>query len=41
MAQDSGAFKKYGLDVKLIFLAGGLAPLAVMAGEVPFALMSA
>jgi len=41
MAQDSGAFKKYGLDVKLIFLAGGLAPVAVMAGEVPFALMSA
>ena len=41
MAQDSGAFKKYGLDVKLIFLAGGLSPVAVMAGEVPFALMSA
>ena len=41
MAQDSGAFKKYGLDVKLIFLAGGLTPVAVMAGEVPFALMSA
>ena len=41
MAQDSGAFKKYGRDVKLIFLAGGLSPVAVMAGEVPFALMSA
>ena len=41
MAQESGAFKKYGLDVKLIFLAGGLSPVAVMAGEVPFALMSA
>jgi ABC-type nitrate/sulfonate/bicarbonate transport system substrate-binding protein len=41
MAQDSGAFKKYGLDVKLIFLAGGLSPVALMAGEVPFALMSA
>jgi len=33
MAQDSGAFKKYGLDVKLIFLAGGLSPVAVMAVE--------
>ena len=41
MAQDSGAFRKYGLDVKPIFLAGGLAPVAVVAGEVPFALMSA
>lgn len=41
MAQDSGAFKKYGFDVKLIYLAGGLAPVAVMAGQVPFALMSA
>src|SRR5258706_13775955 len=41
VAQDSGAFKRYGLDVKLIFLAGGLAPVAVMTGEVPFALMSA
>ena len=41
MAQEGGAFKKYGLDVKLIFLAGGLSPVALMAGEVPFALMSA
>ena len=41
MAQDIGAFKKCGLDVKPIFLAGSLAPVAVMAGEVLFALMSA
>lgn len=41
MAQDSGAFKKYRLDVKSIFLAGDLSPVAVMAGEVPFALVSA
>jgi ABC-type nitrate/sulfonate/bicarbonate transport system substrate-binding protein len=41
VTQESGAFKKYGLDVRPIFLAGGLAPVAVLTGDVQFATMSA
>lgn len=40
ITQDSGIFKKYGFDVKPIYMAGGLAPIAILAGEVPFAIMS-
>jgi NitT/TauT family transport system substrate-binding protein len=40
ITQHIGAFKKYGLDLKPIYMAGGLAPLAIMAGEVQFAIMS-
>lgn len=40
ITQDSGAFKKYGFDVKPVYMAGGLAPVAIMAGEVQFAIMS-
>jgi NitT/TauT family transport system substrate-binding protein len=40
ITQHTGAFKKYGLDLKPIYMAGGLAPVAVMAGEVQFAIMS-
>ena len=41
ITQDSGIFKKYGFDVKPVYMAGGLAPVAIMAGEVQFAIMSA
>jgi len=41
VTQDSGVFKKHGFDVKPIYMAGGLAPVAIMAGEVQFAIMSA
>lgn len=41
VTQESGAFSKYGLDVRPIFLAGPLAPAAVLSGEVKFAIMSA
>lgn len=41
ITQDSGAFRKYGFEVKPIFLAGGLAPVAILAGEIQFAIMSA
>ena len=41
VTQDSGAFRKYGFDVRPIFLAGGLAPVAIIAGEIQFAIMSA
>ncbi len=41
VTQESGAFRRYGLDVTPIFLAGGLAPVAVLAGDVQFATMSA
>ena len=40
ITQDSGVFRKYGFDVKPIYMAGGLAPVAIMAGEVQFAIMS-
>ena len=41
ITQDIGGFKKYGFDVRPIYLAGGLAPVALMAGEVQVAIMSA
>lgn len=41
ITQDSGIFKKYGFEVKPIYMAGGLAPVAILAGEVQFAIMSA
>ena len=40
ITQDSPIFKKYGFDVRPIYMAGGLAPIAILAGEVPFAIMS-
>jgi ABC-type nitrate/sulfonate/bicarbonate transport system substrate-binding protein len=40
ITQDSGIFKKYGFDVKPIYMAGGLAPVAILAGEGQFAIMS-
>lgn len=41
ITQDIGGFKKYGFDVRPIYLAGGLAPVALMAGEIQVAIMSA
>ncbi len=40
VTQESGAFTRYGFDTTSIFLAGGLAPVAVLAGDVQFAIMS-
>jgi ABC-type nitrate/sulfonate/bicarbonate transport system substrate-binding protein len=41
VTQDIGAFKKHGFDIRPIYLAGGLAPVALMAGEIQVAIMSA
>jgi ABC-type nitrate/sulfonate/bicarbonate transport system substrate-binding protein len=41
ITQDIGAFKKYGFEVTPIYLAGGLAPVALISGEIQFAIMSA
>ncbi len=41
ITQDIGGFKKYSFDVRPIYLAGGLAPVALMAGEIQVAIMSA
>jgi len=41
ITQDRGFFKKYGLEIAPVYLAGGLAPVAVISGEMEFAIMSA
>ncbi len=41
ITQDRGFFKKYGLEIAPVYLAGGLAPVALLSGEMQFAIMSA
>jgi len=41
ITQERGFFKKYALEIAPVYLAGGLAPVAVLSGEMEFAIMSA